>query len=938
MKIRSLFLFFLVLSLFSCSLGDIRDLDLIDITLEDKIIISDSIDDFPVNPNIPIPAGVTVSKGEYNNKIIIRWNQIYYGTAQMAYHVYKTTRETVIDPETSAENTVVSSSRLTTIPIESLYYEDSVERGLEYNKTYYYSVRAVDLTSAEDSGSGLSTEGYGFLLSPVSVISASFRSSEIEITIEWEKVTGANFYYLYKAEEENEGIEPNIDKFKLMEEAVSSLSYKDLSELHSGSVSSNKAYYYYVKACNSKKSISMASPIVRGALLIAGTPPAQKIVDVSDAEINGGIRVKWENAGKLKDFKLYRFSQENFDSGNFVGTEISLPEGSFINKQTDCLYYDISAEVANTSENFYYRIAGINEFGVGSLSEFDKFKPRDNLGYNFKEIAEPNVFVILNKPNGEMVYNVWWNPTANSEAYYLFRGFPIEDEDISTKPDSWWGDPCTTVYSHSFEEKLSDITTINPHFDFKTSRVAYRVLPINSTVISKYNLGDPFTVTYHPEKDYRQELAVAQNIEQNALTQKVGFTEFSNPVNYKLVMPNIVLTAATKGEIESGIKVTGKLSSNQGIGFVYKAELIRTCEYGDEEGVYPLSLPNVGTLDYTKKGIAPIVNTVAYDISNNINSDGTFEWDDPMPDFNAAGAVKEEGMLWNYARWDREAWKAILRQKQVDMRRFVTVTYQLKISEIENPETKKESTPFQGYPDLSAKEFAFLGKWQLDCALNTIWQFNVPRMLWDKTVNWLPNISVSFNGESSGKMTFNVGSVLNLTGNGGSSGTAYGDWPGYTIKANMAMAVSLETHQPRSVTLPSIEIVTPLYSGRMDIQMTVRDYGPFWGLWSEGDGSYTRGGYVKVSMTKPSKKSATFNPSEIIMIGTGGSDVFNYQVHGYNLDTDLAPAEKDSYAVKGTNSWHFTRINWPDRPYPANNASMLNKGKTGTVNYNLVNW
>ena len=116
--------------------------------------------------------------------------------------------------------------------------------------------------------------------------------------------------------------------------------------------------------------------------------------------------------------------------------------------------------------------------------------------------------------------------------------------------------------------------------------------------------------------------------------------------------------------------------------------------------------------------------------------------------------------------------------------------------------------------------------------------------------------------------------------------------------------------------------------------MTVRDYGPFWGLWADADGKYTKGGYVKVKMG--SRSMTTFSPEEIIMIGTGNKDVFNYQIHGYDLDRDLDPTQKSSYPASGANSWHFTRINWPGCPVPCNNGYFSNKA--AAINYNLSAW
>ena len=413
------------------------------------------------------------------------------------------------------------------------------------------------------------------------------------------------------------------------------------------------------------------------------------------------------------------------------------------------------------------------------------------------------------------------------------------------------------------------------------------------------------------------------------------------PMYFEKRAPSLISIEASQGTEIGTVKVTAELDLNSEIGYLYDIKLKRTCYYGDETGVYPLSLPPANTKAsdakvFTKNGQAKQARTSTISMSEYFNS-GVIEWNDPMPDYDKNG--KEVGTItWDYATWDREAWKCILRKKDVDMRQFMNIEYTLISIDLNNgnKETVLNASPATGYPDLSDKEFAHLAKWMTDCALNSIWQLNIPRCLWDNTVSWLPGLSFSHNGENGGRMVFNVGSVTNLSGSGGTDGTQYSDWPGYNIKLSMSMKVSLESNQPRQVTLNGVQLVTPYFSGSMDLQMTVRDFGPFWGLWSESDGSYKKGGYLTVKAGR--RSSYQFNPSEIIMKGTGATDVFDYQVHGYDLNRDLDPSEKSSYPTKGGGSWHFTRINWPARPYPENNSFMSGLGKNASIDYGTTPW
>ncbi len=923
MKKRLALIFLSVLLAAGCA-NQLRSLNGQVVKTAGAVEISDPQNDYVIDANIPIPTSVSATQGNFSDRVRISWQQVFYGDAQIQYHVYRE------DVKRDGESTLL---RLTGYrPIAQLHYDDLVSGTVVPGVVYKYYVRAINMSSPNTEGSVLSTPVTGYALSGVSSISADFRVSTEKVTVTWKEVEGASFYYLYRAPEPYENVIPNAESFERLSQAFTTTTYDDYSVLNGGSLESGKSYYYYVEACYDRETVSQRSGFARGALLSAGAPAEGYIETVSQGEVLNAIRVTWKADESAIEYRVYRLTKDNIDGGDFVGTEIPVPVAEVKKDGEDAVWYDTSADVGS-GEEFYYRVAAVNDYGAGSLSSptisEDVLERSRVTGKAIPSAEGLTPYVMLTRTGFYVSWPSCFTTLNSDEGYYLFAA----DGSSGSEPSDEKGwtllttDPVKALEKTLTGDELSAVLGETPIADAK---LYFRVLPVNTKMVT-YTSDSGITVGGDYTK-YETELG------ESAKTYLVGRSTYTRSLYFEKKAPVLVSIKASEGTEIGTVKVTAELDLNSEMGYLYDIKLQRTCYYGDETGVYPLSLPPANKdadKHFPLKNQPKKANTSTYPMQEYFKS-GVIEWSDPMPDYLANGQASGT-VTWDYATWDREGWKCILRQKDVDMRQFMKVEYKLIATEISGgKETVLNQTPAVGWPDLSDKEFAHLSKWLTDCALNTIWQLNIPRMMWDKTVGWLPSLSFSHNGEKGGKMVFNVGSVTNLSGSGGTSGTTYSDWNGYGIKLSMSMKVSLESNQPRQVTLNGIQITTPLYSGTMDMQITVRDFGPFWGLWSEGNGTYQKGGYVKVKCGK--RAAVEFNPSEIIMKGTGASDVFDYQVHGYDWNRDLDSKEKTSYPSKGGGSWHFTRINWPARPYPENNSYMMNKGNQAAINYNTTAW
>ena len=928
MKRRSLCYTVLIILLVTGCHNQLRELNGAVIKTAGAVHITDPQNDYVIDAAIPIPTQVSATQGDFSDRIRISWQQVFYNDSQIQYHVYR---------ESKTKDGEATLLRLTGYrPIVNLYFDDLVSGTVEPGVVYRYYVRAVNMSSPNTEGSVLSAPVEGFALAGVSTISADFRVSTEKVTVTWGEVEGASFYYLYRAEEVYEGVRPPDEDFIRLDQAFTECSYNDYSLTSGGILKAGKSYYYYVEACFDRETTAERSGYARGALLSAGAPAEGYIEDVSQDEILGAIRVAWTADANAEGYFVYRITQENLEGGDYVGTEIAVDSASLKSDNGAAVWYDTDPIVA-TGESFYYRVAAINDYGAGSLSSPNISEVSEQLrvaGRAIPSAADLQPYIMLQRTG----FYVSWPQVFSGAGYYLM----VADGTSGSAPteESGWtliGSSAVTATEMTVSE--SDLSSVLNGTQITDAKLYFRVLPVNTTLVTAYDPTTGVTLSEDGTK-YQTELNGAGS-EGDSNTILVGRSNFMQPMYFEKRAPSLISIEASQGTEIGTVKVTAELDLNSEIGYLYDIKLKRTCYYGDETGVYPLSLPPANTKAsdakvFTKNGQAKQARTSTISMSEYFNS-GVIEWNDPMPDYDKNG--KEVGTItWDYATWDREAWKCILRKKDVDMRQFMNIEYTLISIDLNNgnKETVLNASPATGYPDLSDKEFAHLAKWMTDCALNSIWQLNIPRCLWDNTVSWLPGLSFSHNGENGGRMVFNVGSVTNLSGSGGTDGTQYSDWPGYNIKLSMSMKVSLESNQPRQVTLNGVQLVTPYFSGSMDLQMTVRDFGPFWGLWSESDGSYKKGGYLTVKAGR--RSSYQFNPSEIIMKGTGATDVFDYQVHGYDLNRDLDPSEKSSYPEKGGGSWHFTRINWPARPYPENNSFMSGLGKNASIDYGTTPW
>lgn len=893
--------------------------------------------DLPVSLNIPQPNGVRASKGEFADKIVISWNQVVHNGLPVTYHVYR--RETADFP-------FIRITGYT--PISTSTFSDFIPRGEGVSKSYQYAVRTLSVVDGVTSKYSLIIDG--FILDKSKLITATFRQSNESIKIEWEAVPGAKFYILRRAEEKLEGVIPAESSFEIVNSAIVDTFIYDSGVAFGGTLIPNVSYYYYVIAHYDSQVAGEQSNFTKGALLALGAPTAPVVKNITRGVFNNAIRIEWESDPSL-EYTLFRFTQADFDSGDEIGTPIEMSP-DFISGTN--IFYDTDISVAS-GETFYYRLSATNGFGGGPLSDFNR---RTSAGSGIAPYANTPIDVKVLQTG----FDVAWPICSGAPGYYIYR---------STVDPATAGDDSAWIYIDAVSANLDNIDEFMTYTDpaatlsgigvnIERDKVWYRVLPLNMDLYSKDNAGDRAIFTGVAQVISEQTITATElKDEFDALTGvqagfaiEWGHSDFSASVmDYTVPIPifDIAPLASQNGKNVSGaprgtIRLTGKLSDGSGLDKL-AIKLIRTCHYGKEDGVHPFREPNInGGITYSKHGQADIVNKVEYDITSSFNSEGAFVWDDPMPAFDEKGKIEVgKAHRWNYAAWDREAWKDVKRKHRFNMDRAVKVKYEVRIERANDPTWGATTTAgFEGWPELTNLEFAHLAAWLREVAFNRLWKVQIPRWNWDNTFSVLiGGVNQSANGQNGGSI-----GLTGSTSSGSGSMKAYSDWPGFVVHSKdntgvdkpMTLAIDIGSMQDPQTIDVWITIETPLYNGTMHgINCQVRDFGWQWGIWPEGS-KVSDCGTVEIWYNGHNYKFG--KATEVFPSGNVSMDGGDQVIYGVVFDSPYGYEEFD-YRGSGmaeSSIAPYTRFSYMYRPQPENNGPWSdNAGSDWVMNYEYVN-
>ncbi|MBN2652671.1 MAG: hypothetical protein JXR63_09820 [Spirochaetales bacterium] len=545
-----------------------------------------------------------------------------------------------------------------------------------------------------------------------------------------------------------------------------------------------------------------------------GIPGKVTLVDVSKGHFSNAVRIEWESILDADSYNIYKITQGQLDGGELVGTVIPFDSDYYgENASENCFYYDLVGE-----GNFYYRVSAVNSDGEGLKSDFSTASE--------KQFARGNVIESIKSSqlSGDVSRTGWfvqWSDISDADRYLVYRS-NVDSSDLS---DFNLVEAATTL---SYTDTTSGS---NPESDTNY----YKVVAVNSVVVDdNLDLQGEY-VKYGAE--LVSSVALGDVV--------VGYSVSATAGLAKSVFP-VVTFSPTENSVSyiNKIHVSGSVSNVDDLDRI-NLILVRSCQHGDDPDVNPLAEPKIdyGNSSWTPLGTAITTFTKEIDLSGYIDGSGNISYLDPMPvyEYNpSSGQIEEiagESLLWNYKRWDREAWKDIKRKQNFDMNRAVKVSYRIKMERKLDPTWDSSLSAVKtGYPALGTEEFAHLAMFLKDCAFNRIWHMQVPRYNWGRSQAWLAETQ-SYSGENGGNASYSRVGVAG--GAGGFDG--YSDWPGFAVStrnrsgdwAGISVTPDIFAQNSEEHISFWLAITTPLYNGHVYVDnLAARDYIIQWGVYN----------------------------------------------------------------------------------------------------------
>ncbi|MCL1932128.1 MAG: fibronectin type III domain-containing protein [Treponema sp.] len=309
-------LFSLFAMLFAgCTLeGDIE-------TLREKVMDEQYNSGYGTIPNTP--SGITATATS-SSSITVSWNAV----SGAAYDVYRSL-----------------SSNSTYTFLGRIYTTSYIDTGLSENTPYYYMVSAyrdgLYSQSAYASATTLSSSsGGGVPSTPTGVTATAISSSSI--TLNWDTVSGAGYYYVYRSSSSS-------GTYDVIEQ-VFSTSYTDTG------LSSNTTYYYKVTSGNyyeESPQSTYTSATTWSSSGGDGAPSAPTGV-TAEATSSSSITVSWDTVSGATSYNIY-FNTDYYSTYSYLGNVYS----------TSFTDYGLSA-----STTYYYKVSAINDYGEGPQSAY----------------------------------------------------------------------------------------------------------------------------------------------------------------------------------------------------------------------------------------------------------------------------------------------------------------------------------------------------------------------------------------------------------------------------------------------------------------------------------------------------------------------------------------------------------------------------------------
>ena len=233
-------------------------------------------------PAVSLPAGVTASKGTYNDRVAVSWQPV---AGAGGYRVYRNDSNTTV-------NAVVIGW-----PANTNYDDTSATADM----TYYYWVKATNSYGVSYFSS--SDYGYRSGLTPAAPggVTASDGTFTDKVQVIWDVVTNATGYTVWRSETND------TNSASVYAEGIATTNYDDTAAI------TNIVYYYWVKATNVAGASAFSSS---DSGYVLGVPAAPTNVIASQGTYVDKIRLTWDAVSNAASYEGWRNTIDDSSSAS----------------------------------------------------------------------------------------------------------------------------------------------------------------------------------------------------------------------------------------------------------------------------------------------------------------------------------------------------------------------------------------------------------------------------------------------------------------------------------------------------------------------------------------------------------------------------------------------------------------------------------------------
>ena len=338
----------------------------------------------------PVPTGVSASKGDFTDRILVSW-----GSMTLDYQVFLPLVFSNGDSPSApipdvtdfqiyrnTTDTTDGAIQLTEHHPASPYADTTADPG----ETYYYWVKACNSAGCSDYSSpdcGWQAE----ILPPAPTgVSASDGLHTDKVTLVWDAAARARYYQVFR----------NIDDYHtdevLLSEHHPTSPFDDIKALP------GVTYHYWVKACNSAgcSEYSSSTSGMRAEI----PPDAPTDLSASQGEFTDRVHLVWSAADRTRHYQIYRHTIDSH-SGEVV----------LENNNTTCTYDDTTAIPGVT---YHYWVQACNTADCSDYSS-------SSSGWRAEILPAPPAWVSASDGAYTDMVSLSWGTSDYASHYQVYR-------------------------------------------------------------------------------------------------------------------------------------------------------------------------------------------------------------------------------------------------------------------------------------------------------------------------------------------------------------------------------------------------------------------------------------------------------------------------------------------------------------------------------------